>query len=87
MEGVKQVKASSIDARYVFISPPDTEELEKRLRGRGTETEESIQQRLTRAQDELAWAKNAEFDKILVNDDLEKTYQELDTFVYSEKTN
>ncbi|KAG7417687.1 Guanylate kinase [Fusarium oxysporum f. sp. rapae] len=87
MEGVKQVKASSIDARYVFISPPDTEELEKRLRGRGTETEESIQQRLTRAQDELAWAKNAEFDKILVNDDLEKTYQELDAFVYSEKTN
>ncbi|KAF1854574.1 hypothetical protein Lal_00005781 [Lupinus albus] len=85
MEGVKQVKASSIDARYVFVSPPDTEELEKRLRGRGTETEESIQQRLTRAQDELAWAKNAEFDKILVNDDLEKTYQELDAFVYREK--
>ncbi|KAF4441746.1 guanylate kinase [Fusarium acutatum] len=83
MEGVKQVKASSIDARYVFVSPPDTEELEKRLRGRGTETEESIQQRLTRAQDELAWAKNAEFDKILVNDDLEKTYQELDAFVYN----
>ncbi|KAM0561581.1 hypothetical protein ACHAPJ_002749 [Fusarium lateritium] len=87
MEGVKQVKASSIDARYVFVSPPDTEELEKRLRGRGTETEESIQQRLTRAQDELAWARSAEFDKILVNDDLEKTYQELDAFVYTEKSN
>ncbi|PTD04582.1 Guanylate kinase [Fusarium culmorum] len=76
MEGVKQVKASTIDARY----------LEKRLRGRGTETEESIQQRLTRAQDELAWARSAEFDKILVNDDLEKTYQELDAFVYTEKS-
>ncbi|KAG8355208.1 hypothetical protein FVEN_g6980 [Fusarium venenatum] len=86
MEGVKQVKASTIDARYVFVSPPDTEELEKRLRGRGTETEESIQQRLTRAQDELAWARSAEFDKILVNDDLEKTYQELDAFVYTEKS-
>ncbi|KAF5021767.1 hypothetical protein F66182_6217 [Fusarium sp. NRRL 66182] len=86
MEGVKQVKNSSIDARYVFVSPPDAEELEKRLRGRGTETEESIQQRLGRAQDELAWARTAEFDKILVNDDLEKTYQELDAFLYTDKT-
>ncbi|KAF5011193.1 hypothetical protein FDECE_2679 [Fusarium decemcellulare] len=87
MLGVKQVKASSIDARYVFVAPPDNAELEKRLRGRGTETEESIQQRLTRAEEELAWAKTAEFDKILVNDDLEKTYQELDAFVYTEKSN
>ncbi|KAM5381139.1 hypothetical protein ACJZ2D_003055 [Fusarium nematophilum] len=83
MEGVKQVKASSIDARYVFVSPPSNEELEKRLRGRGTETEASVQQRLGRARDELAWAETAEFDKILVNDDLEKTYQELDSFVYT----
>lgn len=82
MEGVKQVKASSIDARYVFVAPPDNEELEKRLRGRGTETEDSIQQRLARAKDELAWAESAKFDKILVNDDLEKTYEELDAFVY-----
>ncbi|KAJ4168108.1 guanylate kinase [Fusarium falciforme] len=82
MEGVKQVKASSIDARYVFVAPPDNEELEKRLRGRGTETEDSIQQRLARAKDELAWAESAKFDKILVNDDLEKTYDELDAFVY-----
>lgn len=82
MEGVKQVKASSIDARYVFVAPPDAEELEKRLRGRGTETEDSVQQRLARAKDELAWAESAKFDKILVNDDLDKTYDELDAFVY-----
>lgn len=85
MLGVKQVKQSSIDARYVFIAPPDREELERRLRGRGTETEESIQQRLTRAQEELDWAKTASFDKILTNDDLEKTYQEFDGWVYTPK--
>ncbi|KAF4977294.1 hypothetical protein FZEAL_6182 [Fusarium zealandicum] len=86
MEGVKQVQASTIDARYVFVSPPNNDELEKRLRGRGTETEESIQQRLTQAQKELAWARTSEFDKILVNDDLEKTYQELDALIYTEKS-
>lgn len=49
MEGVKQIKASSIPARFVFVAPPGEEELEKRLRGRGTEKEESIQKRLAQA--------------------------------------
>lgn len=49
MEGVKQIKASSIPARFVFVAPPSEEELEKRLRGRGTEKEESIQKRLAQA--------------------------------------
>lgn len=83
MEGVKQVKKSSIEARYVFISPPSEAELEKRLRGRGTESEDSVQQRLARAKEELAWSKTTEFDRVLVNDDLEKTFAELDEFVYS----
>ncbi|KAL8365257.1 hypothetical protein RB595_004182 [Gaeumannomyces hyphopodioides] len=83
MEGVKQVKKSSIEARYVFVSPPSEAELEKRLRGRGTESEDSVQQRLARAKEELAWSKTTEFDRVLVNDDLEKTFAELDEFVYS----
>ena len=49
MEGVKQIKASSIPARFVFVAPPSEDELEKRLRGRGTEKEESIQKRLAQA--------------------------------------
>lgn len=49
MEGVKQIKASSIPARFVFVAPPNEDELEKRLRGRGTEKEESIQKRLAQA--------------------------------------
>lgn len=83
---MKQVKTSSLDARFVFVAPPSNDELEKRLRGRGTETEESIQQRLTRAQDELDFAKTAKFDKILVNDDLDKAFKELDEFVHAEES-
>lgn len=49
MEGVKQIQKSDIDARFVFIAPPSEEELEKRLRGRGTEKEESVLKRLRQA--------------------------------------
>ncbi|KAI0024554.1 guanylate kinase [Xylariomycetidae sp. FL0641] len=78
MEGVKQVKNSDIRARYVFIAPPSEEVLEQRLRGRGTETEESIQKRLTQAKKELEFGKSGNFDKTIVNDDLEKAIRELE---------
>jgi guanylate kinase len=52
------------------------EELEKRIRGRGTEAEEAIQRRLKRAQDELA--AQTEFDAVIVNDDLETALAELE---------
>lgn len=83
MEGVKQVKATGVPARYVFIAPPGMEELEKRLRGRGTEKEESIQKRLAQAKVELEYSKTpGAHDLIIVNDDLEKAYKALEEFVY-----
>lgn len=84
MQGVKQMKANpSIDARYVFIKPPSFETLEARLRSRGTENEEDIQKRLAQAKVELEYADTpGVHDKIIVNDDLEKAYEELDEFVY-----
>ena len=42
-QGVMQMKKTDLNPHYVFIKPPNMEELEKRLRGRNTETEESIQ--------------------------------------------
>ncbi|KAK0715573.1 guanylate kinase [Lasiosphaeris hirsuta] len=85
MEGVKQIKASGFDARYVFIAPPSFEELEKRLRGRGTDKEESILKRLAQAKLELEFSKTpGVHDKIIVNTDLEKAYEELVGFVYAE---
>ena len=83
MEGVKQVKASDIAARYVFIAPPSDAELERRLRGRGTESEDSVRQRLARAQDELAFGRQpGAFDRVIVNADLDAAIDELDDWVY-----
>ena len=84
VSGVKQIKEkSSIDARFVFIKPPSFEALESRLRNRGTEKEEDIQKRLAQARVEIEYADTpGAFEKIIVNDDLEKAYGELDAFVY-----
>ncbi|TQN74619.1 Guanylate kinase, partial [Colletotrichum shisoi] len=79
MEGVKQIKQSNFPARYVFIAPPSEDELEKRLRGRGTEKEESIQKRLAQAKLELEFSKTpGVHDLVIVNDDLEKAYTTLE---------
>lgn len=53
----------------IFVQPPSYDALETRLRGRSTETEEKIQQRMAKAKNELEFAKD--FDCILVNDNLE----------------
>lgn len=83
MEGVKQIKASHLAARYLFIAPPSMEILETRLRTRGTEKEESIQKRLAQAQHEMAYAAtDGAHDAIIVNDDLERAYASLESFVF-----
>jgi guanylate kinase len=72
-----------MEARYVFIAPPSEEKLESRLRGRGTETEASVQKRLKQAKVELEYSKTAGVhDIIIVNDSLEDAYSELETFIY-----
>ncbi|KAI2631648.1 guanylate kinase [Xylaria nigripes] len=83
MEGVKQIRKSNIGARFVFVKPPTFEVLEKRLRGRGTETEDSINKRLRQAKNELEYANTpGVHDIIIVNDDLDVAYKELEDFVY-----
>ncbi|KAJ1656473.1 guanylate kinase [Dispira simplex] len=83
MQGVKSVKQTDLNARFVFIAPPSIQVLEKRLRGRGTETEASLQLRLETAQKELAYAEQPEaHDKIIVNDDLDTAYQQLEKFIF-----
>lgn len=84
IDGVKQLKTNpSIDARYIFIKPPSFEILEARLRGRKTESEEKIQERLVRAKAELEYADSqGNHDKIIFNDNIEEAYKELDEFVF-----
>jgi guanylate kinase len=69
LQGARQVAEKLPAALMIFINPPSFEELERRLRSRGTETEEQIQTRLTTARTELAAA--GEFDYQLTNLDLE----------------
>eukprot|EP00986_Skeletonema_menzelii_P002911 scaffold844_cov142-Skeletonema_menzelii.AAC.2 len=78
IQGAQNVKKSDLDALYIFISPPSMEELEKRLRGRGTEKEEDIIKRLGNAQKEMDYgAGEGNFDCVLVNNDLNKTLDEM----------
>jgi len=87
MEGVKQVKKnSSLNARFLFLQPPSMEVLEQRLRGRATDKEEAILQRLSQAKNELEFAKTpGVHDQIIVNDDLEKAWREFEAFCVPEK--
>ena len=69
------MRRAGLPARFVFISPPSMEELEKRLRGRGTETEDKILKRLAGAQAEMdARNESGLFDHQLVNLVVENTF-------------
>ncbi|QJC21759.1 guanylate kinase [Arcanobacterium buesumense] len=66
LDGARQVRQSMPQVRQIFIAPPSWEELEARLRGRGTESEEEQERRLATARTELA--AQDEFDDVIVND-------------------
>lgn len=68
-KGALMVKRQYADACLIFIAPPHMDELESRLRGRGTETEADIANRLEISRQEMAM--QDQFDYVLVNDDLE----------------
>jgi guanylate kinase len=69
-QGTQQLKQVDPDIVRVFILPPSTEELERRLRARGTDSEDVIRQRMERAASEIShWA---EYDYVLINNDAEK---------------
>lgn len=66
------------DATGILILPPNTEELERRLRGRGTDSEEVIQLRLKNAIKEMEFAQNnGKYEYTIINDDLQKAAAEL----------
>ncbi|KAJ8483849.1 hypothetical protein OPV22_016334 [Ensete ventricosum] len=86
VQGARSVRASSLDAIFIFICPPSFEELEERLRARGTETEEQVQKRLRNARAELDEGRSPGlFDHILVNDDLETCYENLKKLLASDE--
>ncbi len=76
LEGARQVRKNFPEALLIFIAPPTFEELESRIRGRATDTEQAIQSRLARAREELM-AKD-EFDVVVINDDIQVALMELE---------
>ena len=75
LDGARQVRATMPEALFVFLEPPNWEELVRRLVGRGTETAAERERRLETARVELAAAQ--EFDVRIVNDDVERAAREL----------
>ena len=71
VEGAKQIKEKSPEALSIFLLPPSKTELEKRIRNRGTEKEEAIDRRLSRADYEIA--SSDQFDFVLTNHDVDET--------------
>ena len=81
LQGARQVRATMPGALFAFLSPPSWEELVRRLVGRGIETPEEREARLTTARRELAAA--AEFDIVVVNDDVRRASEELVSWMRS----
>ncbi len=78
-QGAQQIRRSQPDCVSVFILPPSRAELERRLRGRGSDAPEVIERRLHNSRGEIAHAH--EFDYILVNDVLETALADLQAIV------
>ena len=83
LEGARQVLEQCPDALMIFIMPPSVNELESRLRGRRTESERAIRDRLARAKQEMAAAREKVgpgrcwFDYVIVNDSINRAGEEL----------
>nr|XP_033787714.1 guanylate kinase isoform X2 [Geotrypetes seraphini] len=78
MQGVKNIKKSELKPIYISIHPPSVAVLEKRLRDRKTETDDSLHKRLNAAMKDMEISKEPGlFDMIIINDDLEEAYSNL----------
>ena len=87
VQGVKAVKETDLTPLFVFVKPPSLEVLESRLRSRGTESEDSLNNRLGAAAAEMEFGEiEGNFDICIVNDDLETAYQQLRDFIMPEIT-
>lgn len=84
VQGGQAIKRKYPDAVLVFILPPSMEELERRLRERRTDSEETISRRLLAARAEMERGISS-YDYIVVNDDFERAYQDLRSVVTAER--
>ncbi len=83
VQGALQVRSHYPEAVFVFVIPPTLEELEKRLRGRGTEEDSVITKRLERAKAEFNFI--PKYNYVLVNDTVESAVKRLESIITAEK--
>lgn len=83
VQGGRQIKAAAPDCVSLFILPPSLEVLEKRLRGRGTETDEVIAKRLEAAREEIRCVED--YDYAVINDTVEQAVLEIESILAAEK--
>jgi guanylate kinase len=84
VQGARQVRARRPDALLILLEPPSMDDLEARLRGRGTETEASIEERLRAARRELA--EREAFDRAVTNDDVDRAVDEVAAIIEASRT-
>ncbi|MBQ3508878.1 MAG: guanylate kinase [Peptococcaceae bacterium] len=82
-QGALQVRKATDEAVLVFIAPPSLEELRSRLTGRGTESAEEVEKRLSCAESELAY--RDKYDYIIINDDVETAAAKMEAILLAEK--
>ena len=82
LAGARSIKSLMPEAVTVFLAPPSWDELVKRLTGRGTEPEDVVARRLETARTELA--ARDEFDRVVVNDDVERAFAEISAILRGE---
>ena len=85
VEGYKKIKAKRPECIGIFIMPPSMEELEKRLRGRNTETEEQIKKRLSRAEEEMKLSEL--YNYVVVNDTVQECADRIEDIFKKETSN
>lgn len=83
VQGGEKIKAKYPDTVLVFIKPPSMAELERRLRDRKTDAEETIQKRMIAASEEVKKGEES-YDYVIVNDDLDAAYARLKSIVIAE---
>jgi guanylate kinase len=84
VQGARQVRARGVDHTAIFVMPPSFAVLEQRLRGRSKDTEEQMQRRLDTARSEAS--SYADYDYVVVNDELEPTIVRLQEIIAAERS-
>ena len=81
-QGAAQVRNAQIEEVSIFILPPNTDSLRKRLESRGTDSPETIDRRMREAKEQMKAAVN--FDYVIVNDDLETAINQFQAIIFAE---